>query len=115
MSRSLIGTLLLALLTVLFLLRKREQKKKAAEQAAQLESRGYLPVSIEDAEPDFVTKSADTVIRVYRGISLAAMTFLIAMIAFLAVMEPLVRWILTGTLVVMGGIVAIWSISRRSS
>lgn len=113
MSRSLIGTLLLVALTILFWLRRKEQEKKAACQAAQLESRGYVPISMDDAEADVVTKSASTAIRVSKGVSLAFVVFLIAAMAFAAVTEPLVKWILTGTLVAGGTIVAIWVIAKK--
>jgi hypothetical protein len=113
MSRSLIGTLLLATLTILFLLRKRERSKKAVAQQAQLEARGYLEISMDDAEPDLVTRSADAASRISDGVSLAVALFVISVVAFLAVTEPLVKWILSATLVLMGAIVMIWSIAKR--
>lgn len=112
MTRSLIGTILLASLTILFFLRKREQEKKAADKTAQLQAQGYVPISMDDAEPDVVTKSADTAIRLSAGVSFAVLIFLMAVVAFVAVTEPLVKWILAGTLALMGVIVAIWSVTR---
>ncbi len=113
MSRSLIGMALLTALSVLFLLRQREQQRKAASRAAQLESRGYMPLTIDDAEPDLVTKGADTISRAYGGVSLALLVFVLAAVGFLADIEPLVKWILVGTLSLMAGIILIWSLSGR--
>ena len=113
MSRSLIGPLLATALTILFLLLRDQKRKNAASRAAQQESRGYVPVAMDDAEPDIVTKSANAASWLLPGLFLALMVFLIAAVVFLAEMPPLVKWILAGTLALMSVIVACWSLQRR--
>jgi L-asparagine transporter-like permease len=78
-----------------------------------IDSRGYAPLSLDDADPDAVTRSTNTLIRLSRWVSLAMMLFLIAVIAFLAVTDPLTKWILTGTLLLMGMIVLAWLLRKR--
>ena len=113
MSRSLIGTILLTALVILFQLWRRERQKKAAQRTTRLESQGYAPITMDDAEPDLVTRSAEAAGRYSCGVALAAMILLMAVVAFVAVTEPLVKWILGGTLALMAAIVLVWSLGRR--
>jgi hypothetical protein len=113
MSRSLIGTILATALGVLFLLLKDQKRKQAARRAAQQESNGYVPITMDDAEPDIVTKSATAASWAVPGLFLALMVFVITAVVFVAEMPPLVKWILAGTLALMTVIVASWSLKRR--
>ena len=115
MTRSQLAPLLFVALSILFLLRKRQQQKKVAEREAQLNSHGYVPITMDDAEPDSITQLADTFARLRYGITWAFSIFLIAVVAFLAVKEPLVKWILSGTLVVLALIVMLWTVKQRRS
>jgi len=113
MSRSLIGSLLFTFLVLLFMLLREERKKKAAKRANQLRSQGYVPITMDDAEPDVVTKSATAASRVLPGLFLALMVFLMAAVVLLAALPPLVKWILAGTLIALAAILVGWSLTRR--
>ena len=73
MSRSLIGTVLVIALPILFMLLKREREKKAAELQAQFQLHGYSPNSIDEYPPDAVTKLADTTVRWHHRIGLVVL------------------------------------------
>jgi len=114
MSRSLIGFFLFSFLTFLFVVLRKQQQKKATERAERLDSGGYVPITMDDADPDVVTKSAATAARVWPGFFLALMVLVIAAVAFVAVTEPLVKAILAGTMALMAVIVARWALQKRA-
>jgi hypothetical protein len=112
MKTAILGPILLTVLSVLFWLWKKEKAEKAAKDRERLESQGYLPISIEDQDPDVVTRLAGFSVRVAGGVSLAVLVFVIAALVIFGVDEPLVRWILAGTLGLVGLILVVWALRQ---
>lgn len=113
MNKNHLGPLLLTALTVLYWLRRKQAAKKAATRQARIESVGYVPVSPDDEGPDTVSRFVGWSARAGRVMALVLFLFLMSAVVAVTVTEPLVRWILAGTLAAMALIVAVWFVGRR--